>query len=147
MTRVARWRELGRPEASLLGVQFLKNDMGEHRGPWLLRDAPATGWLFAGTGTRVGQPFSNAGIEIDHTTARSPSGTQVIAEVPDLLGPGLTAQMTYYETARGAKVFSAGAFSLAGSIRQKPVAQLLENIWARLGLTAPGPSPSSPRGR
>ncbi len=41
--------------------------------------------------------------------------------------------MTYYETARGAKVFSAGAFSLAGSIRQKPVAQLLENIWARMG--------------
>ena len=147
MTRVARWRELGRPEASLLGVQFLKNDMGEHRGPWLLRDAPATGWLFAGTGALVGQPFSNAGIEIDHTTSSSPPGTQVIAEVPDLLGPGLTAQMTYYETARGAKVFSAGAFSLAGSIRQKPVAQLLENIWARLEVTAAGPSLSSPRGR
>ena len=89
MTRVARWRELGRPEASLLGVQFLKNDMGEHRGPWLLRDAPATGWLFAGTGSGVGQPFSNAGIEIDHTTSSSPPGTQVIAEVPDLLGPWL----------------------------------------------------------
>ena len=74
MTRVARWRELGRPEASLLGVQFVKNDMGEHRGPWLLRDAPATAWLFADTGARVGGPFSNAGIEIDHTTSSSPPG-------------------------------------------------------------------------
>ena len=144
MTRVARWRELGRPEASLLGVQFIKNDMGEHRGPWLVRDASATGWLFAGTGARVGRPFSNAGIEIDHTTSSSPAGTQVIAEIPDLLGPGLTAQMAYYETSRGAKVFSAGAFSLAGSIRQKPVAQLLENVWARMTAAAPEPAPSAP---
>jgi hypothetical protein len=57
---------------------------------------------------------------------------QVLAEIPNLLGPGLTAQMTYYETADGAKVFSAGAFSLAGSIRQKAVARLVENIWARM---------------
>ena len=147
MTRVARWRELGRPEASLLGVQFVKNDMGEHRGPWLLRNAPATRWLFAGTGARVGEPFSNAGIEIDHTTSSSPPGTQVIAEIPDLLGPGLTAQMTYYETARGAKVFSAGAFSLAGSIRQAAVARLLENIWARMTVAAPKQGPPAPRTR
>src|SRR5215210_7027054 len=36
MTRVAKWRDLGRPEASLLGVQYIGNDMGEHRGPWLV---------------------------------------------------------------------------------------------------------------
>ena len=36
MTRVAKWRELGRPEAGLLGVQYIGNDMGEHRGPWLV---------------------------------------------------------------------------------------------------------------
>jgi hypothetical protein len=40
--------------------------------------------------------------------------------------------MTYYTTPRGAKVFSAGAFSLAGSIRQRPVARLLDNIWAKI---------------
>ena len=48
----------------------------------------------------------------------------MIGELPNLLGPGMTGQMTYYSTSRGAQVFSAGAFSLAGSIRQKPVAQL-----------------------
>ena len=51
MTRIAKWRELGRPEAALLGVQYIGNDMGEHRGAWHLRKAPATGWLFAGTGS------------------------------------------------------------------------------------------------
>jgi hypothetical protein len=137
MTRIAKWRELDRPEAALLGVQYIGNDMGEHRGAWQLRKAPATSWLFAGTGYGAGTAFSNAGIEIDHTNSSSPKGTQVIGELPNLLGPGMTGQMTYYSTPRGAQVFSAGAFSLAGSIRQKPVAQLLENIWARFAGAPP----------
>ena len=53
------------------------------------------------------------GIEIDRTSPDSPKGVQVIAEIPDLFGPGFTAQMTYYETKGGAKVFAAGAFTLA----------------------------------
>ena len=143
MTRIAKWRELDRPEAALLGVQYIGNDMGEHRGAWLLRKAPATGWLFASTGSDAGKPFSNAGIEIDHTNSSSPHGTQVIGEIPNLLGPGMTGQMTYYSTKRGAQVFSAGAFSLAGSIRQKPVAQLIENIWGRFAGAPPTSVPLS----
>jgi hypothetical protein len=143
MTRVAKWRKLGRPEAALLGVGYIGNDMGEHRGAWQLRDAPATSWLFAGTGSRAGAAFSDAGIEIDHTSSHSPRGTQVIAEIPDLLGPGMTGQMTYYSTPRGAQVFSAGAFSLAAAIRQKPVARLLENIWSRFAATPSGSVPTS----
>ncbi len=51
----------------------------------------------------------------------------VLAEIPDLLGPGLTAQMTYYETPGGAKVFAAGAFTLAGQVLSEPaVGQMSE---------------------
>ena len=133
MTRVAKWRELGRPEAGVLGVQYVANDLGEHRGPWLVRRSqPAAGWLFRGVQFRQGTRFSNGGIEIDMIAPSSPRGTQVLATIPDLPGPGLTAQMSYYETPRGAKVFSAGAFSLAGSIRQPTVGRLVENLWARL---------------
>ena len=132
MTRVAKWRDLGRPESALLGVQYIGNDNGEHRGAWIVRTSAASRTLFAGTGSVTGERFSNAGIEIDHTTSHSPNGTQVMAEIPNLLGPGMTAQMTYYETKNGAKVFAAGAFTLAGSIRQRPVAQLLENVWAEI---------------
>ena len=132
MTRVAKWRDLGRPESALLGVQYIGNDNGEHRGAWIVRTSAASRTLFAGTGSVTGERFSNAGIEIDHTTGHSPEGTQVMAEIPNLLGAGMTAQMTYYETKRGAKVFSAGAFTLAGSARQRPVAQLLENVWAEI---------------
>ena len=55
-----------------------------------------------------------------------------MAEIPNLLGPGMTAQMTYYETPRGARVFAAGAFTLAGSIFQPDVKALMENVWREL---------------
>jgi len=113
MTRMAEWRSLGRPEAALIGVEYRANDEGTHRGPWLLRDGTATPWLFDGTELGPGDALSSGGIEIDHTAPSSPTGVHVIAEIPDLFGPGYTAQMTYYETSAGAKVFAAGAFSLA----------------------------------
>ncbi len=132
MTRVAQWRDLGRPESALLGVQYIANDNGESRGPWLVRRSPAASWLFEDARTKRFPAFSNAGIEIDHTTSSSPDGTQIVAEIPNLMGRGLTAQMSWYETRNGAKVFAAGAFTLAGSIRQAPVARLVENVISRV---------------
>ena len=132
MTRVAKWRDLGRPEAALLGVQYIGNDMGEHRGPWRVRPAAARSWVFAGVALRKGNEFSDAGIEIDATAPSSPRGTRVLAEITNLLGPGMTAQMTYYETASGARMFASGAFTLAGSVRQPAVRRLLANLWERL---------------
>ena len=130
MTRIAKWRELGRPEAALLGVQYIGTTWASTRRlapPQGARD----GWLFARTGSS-GREGSRTQASRSTTPApSSPRGTQVIGELPNLLGPGMTGQMTYYSTSRGAQVFSAGAFTLAGSIRQRPVAQLLENIWDR----------------
>ena len=131
--RTSQWRDLDVPEAALIGTQYRGNDDGEHRGPWIVRDAEAAPWLFAGTGLADGSTFGNGGIEIDKTAASSPRSVHVIAEIPDLLGPGFTAQMTYYETAAGAKVFAAGAFTLAGAAGRDPVVtQLLANLWDRL---------------
>jgi N,N-dimethylformamidase len=132
MTRVKKWRELGRPEASLLGVQYIGNDEGERRGPWLVRPQAAAGWVFEGIKLREQNAFSDAGIEIDAVASSSPRGTRILADIPNLLGPGMTAHMTYYETPRGAKVFAAGAFTLAGSVRQPAVQRLLTNLWGRM---------------
>ncbi len=132
MTRVAKWRDLGRPEAALLGVQYRANDRGGRKAPWLVRDTPASRWLFAGVRLRNGNEFSTGNVEIDATAPSSPPRIEVVAEIPDLMGPGLTAQMTYYETAAGAKVFAAGAFSLARNLYEPPVRQLLANLWRRL---------------
>ena len=132
MLKTKQWRDLGRSEAALLGVQYRGNDSGERRGRWLLRKARAGRWIFAGSGLKPGDAWCSGSIEIDQTSDASPRGTQVLAEIPNLFGPGFTAQMTYYETARGAKVFSAGAFTLAGAIGRPDVKNVVENLWAKL---------------
>ena len=127
---IAMWRELGRPEAALVGVQYVT--YGSHlRGPYVVRDTRRTPWLFRGTGFRKGSSFGTFGIEIDRKTAASPRGTHVIAELRNGQGAGLSAQMTYY-TRGGAKVFAAGAFTLGGSATRSYGAKLLDNLWRHM---------------
>ena len=132
MTKTRSWRSLGRPESSLIGVQYLANDHGTHRGPWRVRNEDAVPWLFADTHLQNGAPFGNAGIEVDHVTPHSPAQTKVVAMIPNVFRPGISAYMTYYETPGGAKVFAAGAFSLATSIWRLPMRQMVENLWTKL---------------
>jgi hypothetical protein len=42
------------------------------------------------------------------------------------------AEMTYYETPAGAKVFAAGTLNFAASIDDPQVSRLVENVWERL---------------
>ncbi len=128
--RVALWRKLGRPEASLVGIQYAGN--GPQRGPYTVRDTRSAPWLFAGTGYSEGSKFGRFGIEIDMRASSSPHGTRVLAEIPNLLRRGLSAQMTYYDTAAGAKVFAAGAFTLAGVATRPYGEKLLDNLWRQL---------------
>jgi hypothetical protein len=132
IVKAGRWRDLGRPEAALVGVQY-RAFQRSPRSAWIVRRSPARGWLFAGTGLGAGSAFARGGVEIDQLAAASPAGTRVVAEIPDLFGPGLSAQMSYYETESGAKVFAAGAFHLTRSVTSDPVVwRILENLWMRL---------------
>ncbi|MFL6035072.1 MAG: N,N-dimethylformamidase beta subunit family domain-containing protein [Gaiellaceae bacterium] len=128
MHRVGWYRNLGEPESALIGVQYYAHDNGEHRGPWTIRPSVAGRWLFAGTGLKPGDTFSSGGIEADDVTRASPPGTEVVAEILDLFGDGRNAQMTYYETPRGANVFAAGAFALTCSNWKSPVSRLARNL-------------------
>jgi hypothetical protein len=58
----------------------------------------------------------------------------VLAEIPNLYGPGLTAQMSYYETPQGAKVFAAGVLDFGGSALTSPTGRILLNLWDRLSV-------------
>ena len=53
LRRVARWRDLGRPEAALVGVQYIGNDFGERRGPWIVGRPGARSWIFNGIAAAV----------------------------------------------------------------------------------------------
>jgi hypothetical protein len=129
LRRVRVWRALGRPESALVGVQYIGSDYGGRQAGYVVGDAD---WPFDGTGLGRGDVFGRYGIEIDARTSASPPGTRVLASIPDLMGVGRSAEMTYYETPPGAKVFAAGALNFAASIGDTKVSRLLENVWARL---------------
>jgi hypothetical protein len=145
LVRVRKWRELGRPEARLLGVQYRANDDGRRQGLFRVEDTAAAPWFFEGTtlvnGSTFGETVGGYGIEIDATSADSPPGTKVLCRVPDLFGPGLSAEMTYYETEVGARVFSAGTLDFCGTIMADPMRRMLENLWRRMLADPPAPPP------
>jgi N,N-dimethylformamidase len=130
LRRVGRWRDIGRPEAALVGVQYLDWNHGEWPNASYLVNT--SGWPFAGTGVGKGARFGTYGIEIDARTASSPPGMQVLATVPNVFGRGRSAEMTYYTTPAGAKVFAAGTMNFGGTATWRPVSRVLENVWSRL---------------
>ena len=121
------------PESSLVGSQYVDwfQDVFRNR-PYRVVGAARAPWLFAGTGLRGGSRFGSFGIEIDARTPDSPRGTRVLARIPDIFGRGKSAEMTYYETAGGAKVFAAGVLNFGGAAWYPEVSRMLENLWARL---------------
>ena len=130
MTRVKQWRDLGRPESALIGVQYFGNDDGSHRNPWVVRSPHAANGLFASAGLAKGAGLGVAGIEVDGLTPYSPRGIKVLAEVA--WRHGKTAHMTYYATPRGSKVFAAGAFTIAGQAMDPELTPFLQELWSRL---------------
>jgi hypothetical protein len=134
MRKAGLWRDEGRPEAALVGAQYVGSNHGGVQAPFEVTGATRAPWLFAGTGLHDGSTFGRYGIEIDATGPSSPPGTVVLARIPDLLGPGRSAEMTYYETPEGAKVFDAGAINFAATATEQPVSRMLENLWSRLAV-------------
>jgi hypothetical protein len=126
------WRALGRPEAALIGVQYLDNDLGRHQGRYGVVGAATAPWAFAGTGLVNSSHFGHGGIEIDARAPASPPGTILLATMKNLHGPGRSAEMTYYSTPAGARVFASGTLNFAGTALETRVSALLENVWRHL---------------
>jgi hypothetical protein len=127
LRRTATFRDLDKPESELMGDQYRANNRGQNQKPWVVVHAEVAPWLFAGTGLHNGSRFGRGGVEIDEIGPAAPPGTRMIATIPHVIG-NLSAQMSYYERG-GAKVFSAGAFTLAGQATTPEVSPLLNNLW------------------
>ncbi len=136
LRRVRQWRALDRPEARLCGVQYRANDDGTRQGSFYVPDVSAAPWLFEGTGLEngdtLGDEVGGLGIEIDTTTPLSPPGTKVLALIPNLFGPGLHAEMAYYETEAGARVFSAGVLDFPAVLLHPAGFKLMDNLWRHM---------------
>jgi hypothetical protein len=125
------WRLLKRPEAALVGAQWVASGGGGARGRFVVQGAGAFPWIFAGTGLGNGSAFGRYGIAADARAESSPPQTRVLARIPRA-ADGHDAEMTYYETSSGAKVFDAGALDFAASIGTPAVSRLVDNLWDRL---------------
>jgi N,N-dimethylformamidase len=130
MTCLGHFRDFGKPEAQLVGVQYVDWYRRRYRNrPYIVRAISPAPWLFEGTGLGPGDTFGfSYGVEIDAIAPSSPPGTRVIAEIPAIFGPGKTAQMTYYRTQAGAKVFAAGAMNF-DTPQSRVTDQMLRNLW------------------
>jgi hypothetical protein len=128
-----RWRDLGRPEARMIGAQYLNwyQDIYPNR-PLTVTGAHRAPWLFDGTGFGNGSRFGTYGIEIDALGPDSPPGVEVLAEIPHIFGHGETAQMTHYVAPNGAEVFDAGVLNFGGTADDPGVSTMVENLWQRL---------------
>jgi hypothetical protein len=133
MTLIGRWRDLGRPEAALIGSQYIDWYRNIYRSrPYTIVGARSVPWLFVGTGLRNGSHVAGAfGIEIDGLAPSSPPGTIVVADIPDIF-PGETAQMTYYTERNGAEVFNGGTINFGGNAWLPGVSALLVNLWRHM---------------
>jgi hypothetical protein len=132
MTGRTPWRDLGRPEAALVGAQYAGWDEGRYPNrPYRIVNTAAAPWLFTGTGLHNGSTVGNYGIEVDEPNAVSPPHTHVLAEIPNELGPGKPAEMTIYTRGRST-VFDAGAINFGASAHWPALSRLFSNLWSHL---------------
>ena len=133
ITREGRWRDLGRPEAALIGAQYVNWYQDRYRNrPYVVTGTAGAPWLFRGTGLADGSSFGKYGIEVDAPTSASPRGTRVLARIANIFGPGETAEMTYYTTRAGAKVFDAGVINFGGTSLWPGIREMMLNLWKEL---------------
>jgi N,N-dimethylformamidase beta subunit-like, C-terminal len=136
-----KWREHGRPEAALVGAQYVGWDEARYANhPYRVIDAQAARWLFAGTGLHNGSRFGRYGIEIDQPVAGvSPRGTHVIATIPNEFGHK-AADMTIYQRGNST-VFDAGALNFGASAHWPGISVLVDNLWEHLSGEQPSTAP------
>jgi hypothetical protein len=127
-----RWRDVGRPEAALVGEQYDGWNLGRYPNlPYHVVDTAAAPWLFAGTNLHDGSNLGRYGIEIDEPSDASPPGAKVLAVIHDAFGPGHSAEMTIYRRGRST-VFDAGALNFGASAHWPSVSRLVSNLWRHL---------------
>lgn len=128
-----RWRDLGHPESSLLGVEYDRRGYDTY-APYVVENA--NHWVFSGTGVVNNEVFGEdcingdgaSGHETDKRTSFSPAGIELLARGLNPEDGG--AEMVYFEHTSGAKMFSAGSVTYTGSLSVDQVChQITKNVF------------------
>jgi hypothetical protein len=135
MTGRWRWRDLGRPEGAVVGSDYVDWNHDYYKNvPYDVTAAQEAPWLFHDTDLHDASTFGVYGIEVDAVGPGSPPNTKILAKISNIFGPGKSAEMTYYTTPRGAKVFSAGVMNFGGSALWPEVRTMMANLWRYLSV-------------
>jgi phosphodiesterase/alkaline phosphatase D-like protein len=115
-TTTVEWQDVGRPEQTLLGVQFASNITWGTS--FAYRITNSANWVYAGSGFTDGATVPGIlGYEMDqyYTTYPAPPGTNrvLLSDSPftDVAGTALRANSSIYQAPSGAWVFAAGTMS------------------------------------
>ncbi len=157
------WRDLGRPEAAVLGVRYpadgsngFTDPAWPFSGPFQI--ANVSHWALEGTGLSAGDkigkvglnlfwyngaPFSGrgggaSGWEGDYIDSSSPSNIVILARstvYDDGNNPWPGADMTYYDHPGGGGVFAAGSINFGGSLVENDhLSVIVSNVLAHFGI-------------
>ena len=140
MTRVAQWRNARPPRGAPAGRPVHRQRPGREParlGAYGRRHRTGSS---RASSSAAGGAFSKGGIEIDAVAPSSPAWHPDRGGDPEPLRPGQVGAHDVLRDEEGPRVFSAGAFTLAGAIRQPAVRTLLTNLWERLARTVASPS-------
>ena len=120
MRRIGLWRDARPAGGEALGIQYLANDDGTRQRPFFVRRRNRVAVAVRRHGSRERRHVRRVRRRLRDRDRRappvSPPGTTVLAEIPNLFGRGSRREMTYYETAAGARVFAAGALDFGGAV-------------------------------
>ncbi len=130
-TKGGRWRDLGRPESALLGVQYDRRGYDTYH-PYKVKNE--NHWIFNNTGLNKNDLFGGScgrngasGHETDKITEHSPKNLIHLAKGTNPNAGG--ADMIFYENSNGGKVFSVGSITYTSCINSDPViSQITENV-------------------
>ncbi|MCB0335318.1 MAG: hypothetical protein KDD62_03410 [Bdellovibrionales bacterium] len=138
-SRGGKWRELGRPEARVLGVAYDARGYGTSAG---YQVTLANHWLFKFTNSRLGETlgtismptssgYGASGLETDKIVEHiSPTNILLLAKGLNPNGGG--ANLTYYQHTGGGGVLSAGSIHFAkGLVIDETLNQLVRNFLDR----------------
>ncbi|MEI6312967.1 MAG: N,N-dimethylformamidase beta subunit family domain-containing protein [Bacteroidota bacterium] len=138
-----KWRDLGRAESGLLGVEFSKEGLATY-APYQIMQSDH--WVFKGTGLKNGDTVGIAsktgrlglgasGHETDKMTSFSPINTVLLAKGQNISAKDSTdygvggAEMTFYEHPAGGAVFSVGSISFNGALMlDKKLSLVTKNV-------------------
>jgi len=143
LRRTLLWRDLGLPEAQLVGIMYLTDRVDAD-----IVVQNTSHWIFADTGLSDGDPLPGLlGYEVDATDASSPANLVVLGNSPSKYesNPVMHSQMATYTAPSGATVFAAGSMEWswglddynAPAIRPSRLnaacQKITQNILSRLG--------------